>query len=60
MLIFLAEEVETPIGPLMLDHGVRQLAESVHPGAGIGEGGDELQVAVVGSTPCYAQNDMSP
>ena len=43
----------------MLDHGLRQLAESLHPGAGIGEGGDELQVAVVGSTQGLAQGGQA-
>ena len=55
LLIFFAEEVETPVGPLMLDHGLRQLAQFLQPGARIGEGGDELPVAVVGSTQGRAQ-----
>jgi hypothetical protein len=43
-LIFFPEEIVTPIGVLVLDHGSRQLAPFPGPDARIGEGGDELAV----------------
>ena len=42
LLIFFAEEIEAPGGTLVLGHGLRELAQFLHAGAGIGEGRDEL------------------
>src|SRR6516225_2638844 len=59
LLIFFTEEVETSVGPLVLDDRLRQLAQFLHPSARIGEGGDEFQVAVVGGTQGLAQGGQA-